>query len=93
MEGSQSDFEQDLIKWKKANLTLKKGFTELKTSQKNLESAFDEMKQSQIRMEKGQERFQKEFVDILSTHSDRIIDHLENRTEALNKRVFKIEQK
>ncbi|WP_083573888.1 hypothetical protein [Rossellomorea aquimaris] len=63
----------------------------MKESKSNFEKNLDEIKQSQLRMEKGQERFQKELAEILSIHSDRIVDHLDNRTEALNKRVYKAE--
>ncbi|XXM72994.1 hypothetical protein ACQ0QQ_03600 [Lysinibacillus sphaericus] len=65
----------------------------MKESKSNFEKTFDEIKikQSQLRMEKGQERFQKEFAEILSIHSERIVDHLDNKTETLNKRVYKAE--
>ena len=70
---------------------IRKGEYIMKESKSNFEKTFDEIKQSQLRMEKGQERFQKEFAEILSIHSDRIVDHLDNRTEALNKRIYKVE--
>ncbi|MBH9968924.1 hypothetical protein [[Bacillus] enclensis] len=63
----------------------------MKESKSNFEKTFDEIKQSQLRMEKEQERFQKEFAEILSIHSDRIVDHLDNKTETLNKRIYKVE--
>ncbi|OAT82016.1 hypothetical protein A6P54_10945 [Bacillus sp. MKU004] len=63
----------------------------MKESKSNFGKTFDEIKQSQLRMEKGQERFHKEFAEILSIHSDRIVDHLDNKTEALNKRIYKVE--
>jgi chromosome segregation ATPase len=91
MEESQSDLGNRFGKMEESQSNLEKGFAELKSSQNNLETAFDEMKQSQIRMEKGQERFQKNLVESLGTYTDKIIDHIDNRTEALNKRVYKVE--
>jgi predicted RNase H-like nuclease (RuvC/YqgF family) len=87
----QSSLETRFGKLEERQTNLETGFSELKTSQANLETAFDEMKQSQIRMEKGQERFQKNLVDSLGTYTDKIIDHIDHRTEALNKRVYKAE--
>ncbi|MCA1055717.1 hypothetical protein LCM10_12035 [Rossellomorea aquimaris] len=42
-------------------------------------------------MEESQEEFQKGPVDSLGTLTDKIMDHIDNRTEALNKSVYKFE--
>ncbi|MCP3739974.1 hypothetical protein [Rossellomorea sp. BNER] len=50
-----------------------------------------ELKQGQNRLEDGQERLQKNLIDSLGAYTEKIVDHVDNKTEVLNKRVFKVE--
>jgi prefoldin subunit 5 len=66
---------------------LKQIITELK----EIRSEINELKQGQMRLEDSQERLQTLFADHLEANKRYIIDYLEDRTEALNKRIFIVE--
>ncbi|WP_416828232.1 hypothetical protein [Ectobacillus polymachus] len=51
----------------------------------------NELKQGQNRLEVGQEKLQKNLVDSLGLYTDKIVDHIDDKTEVLNKRVYKAE--
>ncbi|MCM3619634.1 hypothetical protein M3936_18855 [Sutcliffiella horikoshii] len=51
----------------------------------------NELKQGQNRLEVGQEKLQKNLVDSLGLYTEKIVAHVDDRTEVLNKRVYKVE--
>lgn len=48
----------------------------------------NDLKQGQNRLEIGQEKLQKILVDSLGFYTDKIVEHIDDKTEALNKRVY-----
>jgi len=58
---------------------------------KEMRVDINELKQGQNRLEVGQEKLQKNLVDSLGTYTDKIVDHIDDKTEVLNKRVYKVE--
>ncbi|MBD1380368.1 hypothetical protein IC621_09005 [Bacillus sp. IB182487] len=58
---------------------------------KGMRSDINEIKQGQKRLEEGQERLQKNLIDSLGAYTERIVDYVDDKTEVLNKRVFKAE--
>ncbi|MGM0875280.1 MAG: hypothetical protein ACQEWV_10840 [Bacillota bacterium] len=58
---------------------------------KEMRSDISELKHGQKRLEDGQERLQKNLIDSLGAYTEKIVDHVDDKTEVLNKRVFKVE--
>lgn len=58
---------------------------------KEMRSDINELRQGQKRLEDGQERLQKNLIDSLGAYTEKIVDHVDDKTEVLNKRVFKVE--
>lgn len=58
---------------------------------KEVRADINELIQGQNRLEVGQEKLQKNLVDSLGLYTDKIVDHIDNKTEVLNKRVYKVE--
>ncbi|MFJ5763620.1 hypothetical protein ACIQAA_31930 [Neobacillus sp. NPDC093182] len=58
---------------------------------KEIRVDINELKQGQNRLEVGQEKLQKNLVDSLGLYTDKIVDHIDDKTEVLNKRVYKVE--
>lgn len=54
-------------------------------------SELKEIKQGQNRLELGQEKLQKNLIDSLGSYTEKIVEHVDDKTEALNKRVYKVE--
>ncbi len=64
---------------------------DLKHGQDRLETDIKGLKQGQNKLEIGQEKLQRNFVDSLEFYTDKIVEHIDDKTEALNKRVYKVE--
>jgi hemerythrin-like domain-containing protein len=58
---------------------------------KEMRLDINELKQGQNRLEFGQEKLQKNLVDSLGSYTEKIVEHIDNKTEVLNKRVYKVE--
>lgn len=67
------------------------GMNDLKLGQNGLEVDIKDLKQGQNRLEIGQEKLQKNLVDSLGFYTDKIVEHIDDKTEAFNKRVYKVE--
>ena len=63
----------------------------MKQGQKSLESGQKGLEVSLGRVEIGLQSLQKNFVDSLGMYTEKIVGHVEDKTEALNKRVYKVE--
>nr|WP_251030288.1 hypothetical protein [Bacillus sp. ISL-35] len=50
-----------------------------------------DLRQGQNRLEIGQEKLQKTLFDSIGLNIDKIVEHIDDKTEALNKRVYKVE--
>ncbi|MGM0867534.1 MAG: hypothetical protein ACQEWF_23035 [Bacillota bacterium] len=58
---------------------------------KEIRVDINELKQGQSRLEVGQEELQKNLIDSLGLYTEKIVDHVDDKTEVLNKRVYKVE--
>ncbi|WP_261132114.1 hypothetical protein [Bacillus sp. Marseille-Q3570] len=63
----------------------------MKTDMTELKSDMNDLKEGQHRLEVGQARLQKNLIESLGSYTDKIIEHVENKTEVLNKRVYRVE--
>ena len=77
---------------------LQEGQQKLETGQQQLRSDFSELKEGQLQLQSdvteiklGQERLQKNIIDSIGTYTEKIAEHVDNRTDALNKRVYRLE--
>jgi hemerythrin-like domain-containing protein len=73
---------------------LKQILSELKEMKSNIHDIkvdIGDLKQGQGRLEVGQEKLQKNLVDSLGAYTEKIVEHVDDKTEVLNKRVFKVE--
>ncbi|MEI2665785.1 hypothetical protein [Rossellomorea sp. LJF3] len=67
--------------------TLKQILNELK----EIKTDIHDLKDGQARLEVGQNKLQKNLVDSLGSYTEKIVDHLDDKTQALNKRVYNVE--
>ncbi|MGF2616362.1 hypothetical protein FZC84_01085 [Rossellomorea vietnamensis] len=64
---------------------------DLKTDVGSLKTDVLELKTGQARLENGLQKLQKNFIESLDVNTEKITDHIDNRTEVLNKRVYHVE--
>lgn len=67
--------------------TLKQILNELK----EIRSDISELKQGQERLEDGQLQLQKNLIDSLGAYTEKIVEHVDDKTAALNRRVYNVE--
>jgi len=58
---------------------------------KDIRSDINEIKQGQKRLESSLDRMQKNLIESLGDYTEKIVIHFDNKTDALNKRVYSIE--
>jgi len=63
----------------------------LEVGQKRLESHQQTLEAGLERVENGIQNLQEKLVDSLVLYTEKIVQHVDNKTEVLNKRVFKVE--
>jgi len=61
----------------------------LEVGQKRLESHQQTLEAGLERVENGIQNLQEKLVDSLVLYTEKIVQHVDNKTEVLNKRVFK----
>lgn len=70
---------------------LKQGQQNLEAGQKRLEAQQQTLEAGLERVENGMQNLQENLVDSLGLSTEKIVQHVDNKTEVLNKRVFKVE--
>ncbi len=65
---------------------MKSDISEMQTDINGMQTDIKELKQGQQRLEKGQERLQNNLVESLGLYTQKIVDHVDVRDEALNKK-------
>ncbi|WP_044748438.1 hypothetical protein, partial [Bacillus alveayuensis] len=70
----------------------------LENSQKQLNERLDSLEQGQkeirfelVELKKGQEQLQKNLIDSLGAYTEKIVEYVDDKTSALNKRVYAVE--
>ena len=58
---------------------------------KGLKTDIGELKTGQARLEVGQQKLQQNLIESLGTYTEKITEHVDDKTEVLNKRVYKVE--
>jgi hemerythrin-like domain-containing protein len=64
---------------------------EMRSDVNELKEDVRELKEGQKRLEEGQERLQKNLIHSLGSYTEKIIDHVDDKTAALNRRVYNVE--
>lgn len=70
---------------------LEVGQQNLEAGQKRLEAQQQTLEAGLDRVENGIQTLQENLVDSLGLYTEKIVQHVDNKTEVLNKRVFKVE--
>jgi len=70
---------------------LKQGQQNLEAGQKRIEVQQQTLEAGLDRVENGIQTLQENLVDSLGLYTEKIVQHVDNKTEVLNKRVFKVE--
>ncbi|MDF0728982.1 hypothetical protein PY093_20425 [Cytobacillus sp. S13-E01] len=58
---------------------------------KEIKTDIGELKTGQARLEVGQQKLQQNLIESLGTYTEKITEHVDDKTEVLNKRVYKVE--
>lgn len=58
---------------------------------KEIKTDIGELKTGQARLEVGQQKLQQNLIVSLGDYTEKITEHVDDKTEALNKRVYKVE--
>ncbi len=58
---------------------------------KEIKTDIGDLKMGQARLEVGQQKLQQNLIESLGTYTDKISEHFDDKTEVLNKRVYKVE--
>ncbi|MGB3259800.1 hypothetical protein [Paenisporosarcina sp.] len=78
------NMRNDINDLKLGQQNLEAGQRSLEVGQQNLEAGLD-------RVEIGLKGLQENLVDCLGLYTEKIVEHVDNKTEVLIKRVFKVE--
>lgn len=58
---------------------------------KDIKTDIGELKTGQARLVVGQQKLQQNLIESLGTYTEKITEHVDDKTEVLNKRVYKVE--
>ncbi|SFE75733.1 hypothetical protein [Alteribacillus iranensis] len=58
---------------------------------KDIKTDMGELKMGQARLEIGQQTLQQNLIESLGIYTENITEHVDDKTEALNKRVYNVE--
>lgn len=58
---------------------------------KQIKTDIGELKTGQARIEIGQQKLQQNLIESLGTYTEKITEHVDDKTEVLNRRVYKVE--
>ncbi|WP_099354883.1 hypothetical protein [Fredinandcohnia onubensis] len=56
-----------------------------------IDQRLDRLETNQTELKIGQEKLQKNIIESLGNFTEKIAEHVDNQTSALNKRIFKVE--
>lgn len=58
---------------------------------KQIKTDIGELKTGQARLEVGQQKMQRNIIESLGAYTEKITEHVDDKTEVLNKRVYNVE--
>ncbi|MFX3659962.1 MAG: hypothetical protein ACE3JN_07765 [Ectobacillus sp.] len=76
--------QKDTYNIKQGQESMKADIQGLKQGQESMKADIQELKQ-------GQEKLQKNLVESLGSYTAKIVEHIDSRTEVLNRRIFTLE--
>ncbi|WP_051591237.1 hypothetical protein [Bacillus sp. UNC438CL73TsuS30] len=91
LKDGQERLEEDVQGLKSELNDMKQDFKHLKDGQERLEEDVQELKQDIKDIKTGQELLQKNIIKSLGEYTEKIANHVDNKTSALNKRVYAVE--
>lgn len=71
--------------------TLKQILNELQKTNNSLDSLEKQLGSGIAELKAGQETLQKSLIKTLGVYTDKIVEHVDDKTAPLNKRVFAVE--
>ncbi|MFX3628032.1 MAG: hypothetical protein ACE3JR_01505 [Ectobacillus sp.] len=80
----QESMKADIQGLKQGQESMKADIQRLKQGQESMKADIQELKQ-------GQEKLQKNLVESLGSYTAKIVEHIDSRTEVLNRRIFTLE--
>ena len=91
LKTGQKKLENDFGELNAGQKKLENDFSELKGGQKKLENDFSQLDQAVRELSAEQKEGHKCVIRYLEDYSEKITNHFDNKTDALNKRVFTVE--
>ena len=85
------ELKQDITGLKQDTATMKNNIAGLKQDVAGLKQETKELKIDIAQIKLNQEKYHKDSVETLGEYTDRITEHFDDHTDALNKRVFDLE--
>ncbi len=83
--------ERDFNDHKTGQEKVQRDLNEVKTGQEKFQRDLNEVKTGLNELKIGQEKLQKNLIESLGAYTEKIAEHVDHKTEALNKRVFAVE--
>ena len=87
--GMKTDISE--LKGMKSDISELKGMKTEISELKGMKTDISELKTGQTRLEVGQQKLQQNLIESLGTYTEKISEYVDDKTEALNKRVYKME--
>jgi len=91
LETGQKRLEEGQQNLESGQKVLEVSLQNLESGQKRLEAHQQTLEAGLDRVENGIQNLQENLVDSLGLYTEKIVQHVDNKTEVLNKRVFKVE--
>jgi len=91
IEALRSILKEELIPINKRFDIIERDFNDLKTGQEKFQRDLNGVKTGLNELKIGQEKLQKNLIESLGAYTEKIAEHVDHKTEALNKRVFAVE--
>ena len=91
MKNDMTNVQKDLRYMKNDMKGVQNDLIGVKKDVKEMRVELTDLKEGQNRLETGLGKLQKNLVDSLALYTDKIVNHYDNKTEVLNKRIFRVE--
>ncbi len=87
----QAQLQGDVNELKVGQVQLQGDVVELKAGQEQLQTDVKNLQADVIELKEGQARLQRNIIDSLGVYTEKITEYIDDRTDALNKRVYRME--
>ncbi|MBM7703002.1 hypothetical protein [Metabacillus iocasae] len=86
-----SSLEEGQIEMRKDIFNLQSDVSSLKSEQQEMRNDISNLQSDVTELKEYQKQKQKEIMSTLGSYMDKIVAYVDDKTEALNKRVYKVE--